>query len=72
MPDSLLHDLDSYCEKHMFSRSEFLRNAVRDIVYKVVIEDKLKEPPTEKYPSMGKSHCKHGYLYGLCKFGCQL
>ena len=43
LSEELLKDIDAYCEKFKYNRSEFIRRAIRSVLYKIydnTIEDK--------------------------------
>ena len=86
LPKSLLIEINKYCETHSIARSEFIRSLMRSVlspansVEKESVEDvqekKLggnisEEKLHEIQEQKGIKLCKHGYPFGLCKYGCK-
>lgn len=39
LPQELLEDLDTYCLKNRYTRSELVRNAIRQVIYDIKLVD---------------------------------
>ena len=62
----LLKKIDKYAEANDYNRSSLIAEALRKIIHTPYTT------PEAKSKISTPSHCKHGYMYGLCKFGCQI
>ena len=63
--NKLLKVVNSYCETMGYNRSELISELLRN---KVIGDVKTTDELVEE--TVLKSSCKHGYMFGLCKFGC--
>ena len=87
LPEQLLAEIDTRCVHEGYNRAEFIREAIRNSIEWVneepvrEIKKKISTSPQkiekkikpEEIPGVvkGVETCKHGYMIGLCKFGCE-
>jgi len=83
LPNDMIKAIDVVANKNFYTRSEWIRVAIREKMgispqgiqdKEEVSTDEIKEKKEKKIniPGVvkGAVHCKHGYMVGLCKFGC--